>query len=382
MAKGFVTIGRHEPIQDLALTPNTPTKLVSPNFPMDRFIHSLRLQFEGRVTNAGSGNPTGVQADSPYSIIDHVEVFGRHKYRKGDELFFALRGPDIRVLNQIWNRGGAPYATGTTVSQSASATTDIRFIIDIPFIPKGFPLLAFGKKNAQGQHAIDLSQSAIGYLLDCPNYDLLSLSVYMGDDKSILTGQTTASTWSAYGSTTGSARVRVSARFAQFGADAGAGFIPARVWRTFQESGPYIINGVTQGQEFMLNRGSITRSLLVKTGVKSTAVTAGNNAYNSYSDTIYANIKVQRGLGRVNRSYNDLFALKQETIEYNAFQPGTGYGYIDWAPNGKLSEALDTRALLAGASGDVLCPVVVDITAGSNQGDMIIQEELRGTPQN
>lgn len=365
---------RQEFIADISLTTTATTYTLPTNgglIPNDRFIYALWLTFEGRTTNASSGNPTGTQADAPFSIIEQINVSGYHRARGQNEPFISVRGADlynfIRMMSGqipyvVPNSAGAPTFT-VSLTLTASSTNDIRFSLYLPFVPLRIPI-----------------SRQTDWLLDAPNYDRLQLQVSYADDKSIFTGQTSASTFSAINSTTGSPRVRVEGHFALLN-QAAFGYIPGRVWRYFQEntSGDIVGSGtITASRQYNIPRGNKVRNILVKTGVKSTGVTSGFNAYNTLSDSIYTNIKIQRGLNKTIRYYSDFFKIQNETAHSYGVYPRSGYCLLDFAQRGDLSEALDTVGLVAGPSGDTDLYLQADVAGAANQGALFLIEELRG----
>jgi hypothetical protein len=329
--------------------------------PPDRFMYGLGLMFEGRITNAGAGNPTAVLADAPFSLFESIEVEGYHRIRAAREQFINIRGADLRELNRAY-LNHTPISTPATLATGAAATNDIRFYMELPFVPYNMP-----------------ARQWEGFLLDAPNYDVLKLTIRFSDDASVFT-RATAGTFSAFGSATGNPRIRVVGMFAQQGPQQFRGFVPARVWRSFREvtSGD-IVNGATQSRLFDIPRGHRIRSILLKTGVRAT-VTAGNNAYLTLSDTILTNLDVFRGINRVNRNYFSMFDLKENTGMRYGLNPNTGYGLIDWAPNGVDMEVLDTRGLVAGPTGDVDVFIRADIAGAVSQGAVAVFEEWRQAP--
>ena len=366
---------REEFIADIAMpTINTLYQLPTNGglLPNDRFYFGAVLQFEGRVTNqGGANNPTGVQADGPFSLIDTVRVEGYHRLRQQRERFIDLRGPDLYELTRIYY-SNSPYTThvrgGSTLTLTAGATNDIRFILDIPFVPLNVPI-----------------HQQVGYLLDAPNYDQLQLTVQFADDRSIFTGGT-AGTFSAFNSATGSPRIRVSGLFALAGLQKFSGYQPARVWRYHQEvrSGD-ILTGNTNSRLFNnIPKGYRIRGGLLKTGTIAAgalAATAGNSVYNTLSPSILQNIKFMLGVNRPLRYYTDNFALMMESQRTYALAPTTGYGLIDFAQRGHLWEALDTSGTIAGASGDTDLFLQTDVTGGANQAALFLYEEIRGKPK-
>jgi hypothetical protein len=360
-------IARHEWIADISIpTLNTRYMLPSGNIPNDRFMYSMRLQFEGRMTNPGNTHqPTAVLADAPYSLIDLVTISGTHRPRNNREDFIIARGADLFEWNKVYLGTGAnQISTPATLSASASATNDVRFIIDIPFTPLVVP-----------------ARERLAYLLDTPNYDQLQLFINFADAASVFVLGDQAVTFSAYGSATGNPRIRVSGTFAMGGAGRFANFVPGRVFRQYNEivSGD-IVAGATASRLFNLNRGYRIRSALLKTGVKSAAVTSGNNAYLSRSSTILTNIKVVQGLNKQIRFWADQFALQADSGFAYSSLPDAGYTLIDFANQGLLGESLRTQGLVAGPTGDVDLFIQADIAGDSAQGALILPEELRYTP--
>lgn len=358
------TMSRPEWIADIPWTSDAILNLPTQGglLPNDRFLFALLLQFEGRFTQPASGNATGTQKDGPYSIIDSVIVQGFHRIRGANEQFINCRAADLyeEVLEKT---GRAPLSMGT-LSTTASSTSDIRFMIPVIFPPIGI---------APAQQ--------IGYLLDAPNYDRLQLSVVAADPASVFTGQSGTIGMSAYGSATGSPRIRVYGIFAQAGASQFAGFVPGRVWRYFHENtSSSLTTTATQVALENVSVGNYIRSMLIKTGVKSTATTAGYNAYNSLSDTVLSNLKLTRGLNKMIAFLADFYGMRESTAEYYKIASSTGYGLLDFCPRGSLATLFNTVPLVAGPTGDTSVQIVSDVVGASNQGFVVQYEELRGQP--
>jgi hypothetical protein len=361
---------REEFIADIQLTtPNTSVQLPTNGglIPNDRFLYGMRFQIELRITNnAGPNNPTGTTADAPYSIIDNLRIEGYHRIRQQRERFVDARLSDLRELNRIYS-SNSPYSSvpSTGLNLAANATNDIRFIVDLPFTPQNLSI-----------------HQQIGYLLDAPNYDQLQLTLAYADDRSVFTGGT-AGVISAFGSSTGTPRVRVSGLFALAGPNKFTGYEPARTWRWFQEvrSGD-IITGNTNSRLFNnVPKGYRLRAGLFKTGTISATSSSGNNVYATLNPNILTNLRFMQGINRPLRYYTDFFALGAESQNWYSIAPTAGYGLLDFAPRGHLWEALDTSSLIAGASGDTDLFVQTDIAGAAAQSALILYEEIRGRPK-
>jgi len=360
------TLGRTELIGTINLTSlNAPYNLPTNGglIPNDRFLAGLVLRLSGRVTNAGTNNPTGTQADGLYALLDTITIEGQHLLRSNREQFILARGPDLKEVMGLY-MSRFPKTSGT-LSTTASAAVDFTCFLPIWFFPLGIPA----------------AQQAY-YLLDAPNYSNLKLTIQWPDDKNIYTGQTTASTFSANGSASGNPSIDVYGIFAQAGPSAFKGYVPGRMFLTFQEnlSSQLTSTGTAQSL-FNLPTGYHVRSFLIKTGVKSTATTSGNNSYNTLSDTILSNVKFQRGFNKNHRIYKTFDMLKEDGAMAYALSPDTGYGLMDYAQHGTVKESMDATQLVSGATGDVAFNLVSDVAGASNQGALILQQELRYDPQ-
>jgi len=369
----LVTMDREEFIASIPFTLNSPATLPTNGgiLPSDRFMTGLRLHFRGRITNPATGNPAAVLADAPWSIIDHIDIQGYHRPRASSEDFYNLRGTDIYELDKNYSssnpfvgyqvNGGA----ATALSIVASATNDFEFMLNITFPPE----------------KVGLQQQLAG-LLDAPNYDRLVMKVFFADDKSLFSGQTIAPTFSAYGSAVGSPEVRVSGIFAQGGPNAFKGFIPFRTWRYYAEnSSGDIVSGATQSRQLNIPTGYRIRSILMKTGVKATTTSPGNNAYSSLSDSIFQNLNVFRGTNKSVWLARDYAGIKESTREAYAISPSTGYAILDWVRRGALFTAFDATQLTAGPTGNVDFYLASDIAGAANQAALFLIQEMRGKVQ-
>lgn len=338
--------------------------------PNERFLYGLRLAFEMRVTNPAANFPTGQQAQLQ-EICQRIEVSGYHKPRKVKEVFYSVRGADAFNLNQLY-LGTTPKvqilvngAAAAALSNAANATNDIRFFIDVVFPPEQI-----------------VPEEQLGYLLDCPNYEQLALKITWGSDKSIFTGQTTAPTFTAFGSAVGSPRCRVTGLFAQGGIEKFAGFVPARVWRTSQDDkqDSDMTAGKNGARLFNLPKGYDIRSIYVKTGVKSAAVNPTENVFNTLSDTIIGNYVLNQGLNNIIRQYHDQFAVQEEVRNSWLSPPIVGVALFDFCRHGRLFEALPTKGLITGPTGNIDLFLQGDVVGAAAQAMQVVVQELRGRP--
>lgn len=364
MSVPITALERMEYIDSIIFSENSQQTLPTNGglLPNDRFLHSLLLEFRGRLTMPATGNPTGVEADGLGAIIERVTVEGYHRIRRQQERIVDLRGADLELLQRFY-LPTRPIYTPSQLTVTASATNDIVCQVLVPFVPLRMPA----------------SQQA-GFLLDAPNYESLKLTIQWGDYKSLVVEGGTAPTWSAYGSGSGNPTLRVYGNFAQNSARF-AGLVPGRIFRWFQEvTGSVPATSATGVRLLDIPRGFDIRSILLKTGTKSTGVTAGNNAYSSLTDFL-TDIRFNVGLGKYVRRWLDGNANYADLVTaYNLPARVTGVNIIDFAPHGDLRESLNTRPWIGGPQGNVDVYLQADVAGAANQAILAVFEEVRYRP--
>jgi hypothetical protein len=330
--------------------------------PNDRFLHSLLLEFRGRLTMPGSAGPTAALADSIAAIMERVTIEGYHRVRRQQEKIIDVRGADLE-LEQRFYLPTRPIYQPSTISVSASAQNDILVQVVVPFVP------------------LRVSPAQVAsYLLDAPNYESLKLTVQWGDFRNLVVAGTNAPTWSAFGSGSGSPTLRVYGNFAM-NSNRFAGFVPGRVFRWFQEvTGSPVTTSATQVRLLDAPRGYDIRKVLLKSGVKATGTSAGNNAFQTLTDFL-TDLRFNIGLGKYTRRWLDGNACYADLVtSYNLPARVNGINIIDFAPNGDVREALNTRPFIAGPSGNVDVYISADVAGAANQALVAVFEELRYRP--
>ena len=384
----FNTDSRFEPIGDMVIPPGllTPMELRLPsqngNLPMDRFMHSLQLDVQLRLTNAVAAEGA-VNVDAPYSIINRIVVEGFHRIRNQPEAFIDLRGPDLWHWLKFYQGTDGFDQSTTPLGIVLNNTNDICFSIQVPFAPLNISPLV-----------------ASGYLLDAPNYDQLRLRVFLGDLNNLFTtGAGSTETVGPYlGNVAFPARIRVSGYFAQAGAGLFRGFVPGRVWRYSSEVlGPTMTVTANGVRLFNVPKGGRLRAVMLKTGVKA-ATTGGLDAFLTVGDLILSQIRFNRGLNKPVRSYNDFLAAHGEEVYMKRMNQGAfagaagapatiypttqGYMLMDFCPKGHLNDILDLRGLVAGSTGDVDTYIDANVLGAANQAAVAVWEEFRSFPRN
>jgi len=360
----LTAFSRVEYIDSITFAENTYATLRTNGglIPNDRFLSTILLEFRGRLTMPGATGPSGLQADGHAGIIERVTIEGYHRQRRQQEKFIDLRGSDLELLQRVY-APGVYIKTPTTISVTAAATNDIVCQILVPFVPMRMPV---------GVQA--------GYLLDAPNYESLKMTLQFGDFKSVVIPGATAATWSAYGSTTGSPEVRVYGGFAihqtRF-----SNFVPGRIFRYFQEiSGSIPTTTATGVRVWDIPRGFDIRGVFLKSGVKSTVATAGNNAFTSLTDYM-TEIRINMGLNKYIRRYVNGDAIYADLVSsYNLTSRITGVNPIDFCQYGAPGEVLNTRGLISGPNGNVDLYLQSDVAGAANQSLVASLEEWRYRP--
>lgn len=346
-------------------------QLQPPNnvFPNDRFLWGITLEWEGRITNNVANAPTGTLPDAPFNLIDTVIIQGTDVIKGGKVVIINARGSSLAQIVKIQTNSPQDVVPAGGLSIAPGATNDIRFYIDIPFVPLNMPL-----------------HQQVDWLFDATNYTNLQLLIQVADDLNIFTYGAARGlpTFSAFGSAVGSPRIRLLGTFTMFGPNMGEGFKPGRVYRYFNEdtSNDLLTTAAKiQFQNGNLPRGRQIRSVLQKTGTKSAATSPGNTAFATLSNAMLQNEFLFRGTNKTIRSYLDQFHLRHVNgLRYGNF-PQAGYGLFDFAPNGTIHESLDLRNAIAGATGDILTYLQGDVTTlGAGSAIEWMWEELDGPP--
>lgn len=377
MRPRVTTISRDEPLTQPIAIPLDANNIVRnqqiqpPNnvFPNDRFLWGITLEWVGRITNNVANAPTGILPDAPFTLIDTVIIQGTDVIKGQKVPIINARGSSLAQVVKIQTNSPQDVTPAGGLSIAPGAANDIRFYIDIPFVPLNMPL-----------------HQQVDWLFDATNYSGLQLLIQVADDLSVFTYGAVRGlpTFSAFGSNAGSPQIQVLGVFTMFGPNMGEGFKPGRVYRYFGEDTSNDILATAarvQLQNGNLPRGRQIRSVLQKTGTKSTAVSPGNTSFATLSNAMLSNLFLYRGNNKTIRNYVDQFHLRHvNNMRYSNF-PNIGYGLWDFAPNGTIHESLDLRNAIAGATGDILTYFQADVaTLGANSAIEWMFEELDGPP--
>lgn len=359
------TMDRPEFIAQVSLDNLNKTYTLPTNggqLPNDRFMSGILLTFKGRMTNPGSGNPTAVLAEGLFGLVDKIRVSGYHRPSSADLEIINMSGGSIRAMDAVYS-GTSLEVTPSSLSVSASATNDFVFSLYVPFIPRSV-------------HPRD----AGALLLDAPNWSRLALEIKWADHNSVFSGHSSAVTFSAYGSTTGSPTCDVSGYFAL---EPGRfqGFLPGRLRRYEIPFAANLTTTATGVRLVDLPRGYMVRASWLKVGVTATGATSGNRAFATLSDSILTQVKVNRGLNRMIAQYASSAEWRYHAAQAFRAYPPAGYVPIDWVRRGSMAEIIDLRNAVQGPQGDVDFFVEANVSGAANQSGLVIMEELIAQPK-
>lgn len=350
--------GRLEFIDDIPFVANSIETRPSKGgvLETDRDLCGLLLEVEGRDA-IGVANMASENVDSPYSIVDQVLVHGISKIRKKEEFFYVLRGPDIREKALI-ETGRAPNSTGAI--GVAQGNKDFRFHLPLYFWPEGRDIPVGVKAQ---------------YVLPCKDFDSLVCEVKWADGISFgPNGAGTTHTFTAFGSAAGSPRARIHGLYAQWGSE-GRTFQPGQIWRSYKDNVTADLAANQTDYRLMnLLTGNLLRSLLIKIGTQA-AVTAGNRAYATLSNTILGKLALVTGTNKQAWSMADFLTLREYAGELAGIAADAGFGLYDFCGEGDLSCAYPEPA---NADADFF--LKTDVVGAASQMATVIFEEIRVQP--
>jgi hypothetical protein len=260
---------------------STPTSLRT-----DRKIRFFDFHTRARLTNSAT---PGTYRTGPsllgtplFSLIQQFTLRGQH-LRYGSQTPIVMRGETaaefMAIMNPNWTprfavsvNGGA-LLQGAALSNTASATNDVDFVLPIPLFP--FDL----SPSDQAFYALHGPDWPGNLYFDVLTADVTALGVTLAQ-----------STISAFGSGAGSATIDILSERPLLSKDIAARIRPAVTFRVTNFSQPTaaVSTGASQAGVKIgdLTVGKDTSRIFLKTGTAQTATSAGVTAYSSLSDTI------------------------------------------------------------------------------------------------
>jgi len=348
------------------LRPSNPINLARP-------LESLEIVLRGRLVIGTAAYTTGVP-EAPQSLIERIVVRGNHRVW-GSQVPIDISGPTAfawqRVFQPVGNTlllgttrsadPGQPFVQTTGLSTGAVATYDFEVHYRLPMWPTQLA-----------------RRQAIPFMWRQEDWgNTLQLEITVGDRTSLGTpAGTTTTTFTAFGSATGSPSVEVFANYGLNGSFARSG-VPGLVIRTEQVVTPALVTaGVSNVQLGAELRKNITTNVLIKSGIRLTGTTAGVNVFASLSDVqldrtrILVDQKPIRDTGR-NQAQKNYYGSMFTTIIPQ------GYFLLSFVEAGNNMVALRAEKIPQGAQFALYTDV---LTADANNRQTVVQEQVYGGP--
>jgi hypothetical protein len=358
----------------------TPTSIRT-----DRKIKWIQLHMRMRITNGATGptlrtGPSILGANNSniiFSLIQQIQVLGQHlKY--GAQTMISVRGeaaaeyialllPNYIPQYTVAQNGGAPVRFGA-LDVTAAHTNDIEFNLPIPLFPPDV--------------------SAADSVLHCihgPDWPgNFFVSLLFADGTALATANP-PTTFSAYGSASGSGTVDILTERPLLGKDYMAAIRSVLTYRITQSQQPttaVVSNGGTGQILLSLQVGKDTSRIFLKTGTQGANESAQVVAFGSLSDLIVTRtfFSLDSRALRFQNTNDDAALQDYMARSYGRFIP-IGYKMIDFIsgpgtgaanPKGAFGSSQLTAARLFQLNGD--------ITAAANQLAEVTQEMLLGQP--
>lgn len=359
---------------------STPTAIRT-----DRKIKTVLLHFRGRMTNAGTG-PTLLAGSTllgantsnlVFRLIQQITIRGQH-LRYGSQTIIQMRGETAAeyyaLLYPNWaplitvSVQGAAAARNPNLTVTLAQTNDIDFVLPIPMYPPGL--------NAN----------------DIPFYSLhgpdwpgnLYIDVQFADGTALASANPPTS-FTAYGSASGSPLVNILTERPLLGKDLMARISPAITFRQSYTNQPTTAvqgAGGTGTKLADLTVGKDTSRIFTKMGTQGASQTAGVVSFASLLDSITTRTFFQLDNRQLRfQPSNGDTALQDYMGRLFGRQIPIGYKLIDFVSTPGDSDANPKAAFPSSQlTAARKFELDADVTAAANQIGEVIQEMLLGTP--
>jgi hypothetical protein len=355
------------------LTSPVIPKVINLNRPLER----IHIVWRGRVQIA-TANFTTIASEAPQTIIQRIRLTGLHR-RYGALAPIDISGATAFAYTRLFRlRTSSLYITtgGITTRQADPSvpfqqvgttfgnigTYDLEVHYDIPLIP----ILNVGSES---------EISTVPFLFQQADWqDTLQLQLFFGDATSFGTPGTAVTTFSAFGSGSGSPLVSIFSNYEILGPLANS-VSPAVVVRNEQTI--TTVTSVANNVRLLLMQKQKTGNILIKSGTLLTGSSAGVSVFGALQDTMLDLTQVVVDNKPVRNNFNN-FAQK----EYAGYVFGTALpqGYLNFPFQDSMSPYTYFRGdLLAGGSTFEVDSNI--LTANANNAVGIIQEQVIGDPQ-
>ncbi len=362
-----------------------PTTIQIPRFVnLNRPLESIRVTLRGRLALA-TYDYSAVAPEHFFNLLQQFQLNGIHR-KYGNVTPIRQHGANIAtqpvmftpdgdkntsvlIVNGVLARNtGLPYAlvneanVNVFLGTTGTSPWDFEIIWTIPLGPI-FPPSAGD------------SQRDVSFLYQPQDWaDSLQITLQLGDKTSLGTPQaSSAVTWTAFGSGSGSPSLEVHNNYAILGAFANqvlGGFV-VRSESDFNSN-----TAVASGSRLALLQHQITSNVTIKSGINLTGTTSGVSVYASLSDTQLANTRLNVDNKPIRDNRNNMIAKFYGAQQFAAMQP---QGWLNFS-------FVDSQNPLTAYRGDGLAggsvfELVSDIaSSNANNRQTLIQEMYYGGP--
>ena len=347
------------------IRPANPVNLARP-------LESLEVVLRGRLV-IGTANYTAGVPEAPQTLVERIVVRGNHRVW-GSQVPIDISGASAFVWQRIFQQVGNTLLLGTTRSADPGQ----------PFVgTTGMTTGATGTYDFEVHYRIPVwplqwsRRQAVPFLWRQEDWsNTLTMEITVGDRTSLGTpaGGTTT-TWTAFGSASGSPSIEVFANYSLLGSFARSG-VPGLVIRSEQVVTPALVSTTTNAQLGAELRKQITTNVVIKSGIRLTGTTSGVNVFASLSDVQLDRTRIlvdQKPIRDIGRNY----AAKN----YYGSMFGTvipqGYLLLSFTEGGNNLVALRGEKVPQGAAFVLNTDV---LTADANNRQTLIQEQVYGGP--
>jgi hypothetical protein len=354
------------------------TGTLRPTRPLDAVIpiKHILLRLSGRVVIGTADYTTGA-LEIPQSLIQRVRLSGRHR-EFGLQTLWDISGASLfAIWPRMWQFAGGFSFSGTTTNafdalptipftaqmSTAQGTTDF----DIFYFLPTSPMIGGGPYESRW--------CAPYYLRDEDWGRTLRLEIDMPDNSGLGDpAATTTTTWTAYGSASGSPSLDIYTVHSLMGPFAR---IPGRglVIRTEQEASP-VRESVSTNVSLYELRPQITTNVIVKTGgIITSGITSGVEVFSSLDDRHLDRTQIVLNNKRLRDTNNNRVAKMAQMVEWNTIHPE---GYMVFS----FIDAKQPLTALRADKASGLFEIRTDVTSAIASGDRqhVIQEIVTGGP--
>jgi hypothetical protein len=361
-------LGRFSPPDQEYSVPFAPlTTLNSPtSIRTDKFISFLVFRFHGRLTVTSGFTPI---SDAVRYLLQEMRVYGTHA-QFGAQTPIKIRAKTMSDLNKIYQIAYSPrdrvFKNGTLNAAGFDGTASATYDCDIFWTMPTFAL----------PMSLNL---AVLYSLKGPDWPG-NLFVSFDTADATALGTTAGNVaFSAYGSSSGTPTVYCSVVRPNITVDLMNRISPGITFKSY-----LIEDSIVQGNSFTnqpieksLNIGKRYCAATTQAGILQTGTSAGVRAYSAFSDFI-----VTRQMLSLDGKFLVMPYLGLDSQEYESWIGDnvllTGYSPSNFIrESGNPDSGFPAETLTAARRWSL----AGDVTAASNQGCELVQDEVLGTPQ-